>query len=283
MKRLMTIVLSLCLLVMSSVAMAASLGTDIGSGDITVHGFGVMPPNAVNPAQARMMARRAAVADAYRQLAEAVQGVNVDANTTVQNMMVVNDTINTKVSALVRGARIVGENMVPDGGYEVVVTLPVYGANGVASAVLQPNTAIEAFPAPQSSDYNATNGGSSAADPRGKATMKVKAQGDFTGVIIDCSGLGLRTAMSPVIMTEGGQKVYGYKNLDYQKVISKGMAGYVSENGSSPRAGSKPLILRAVSVDNGVNPVISQADADKMLVENQLSHFLDQCNVVFVR
>ena len=298
MKKIVMLLTALCIMVMSSVAMAAMEGTDISDGYITVQGYGALPPQAVNPAQARMMARRAAMVDGYRQLAEAVQGVNVDSQTTVQNMLVTSDVINTRVSAVIKGAQVVSEQVIPDGGYEVTMRVAVFGAqNSLAAAVLPPSAQKEAFPAvggasaasaqaaasSASGSYNATNGGSSAADPRSAASMNVQVQGTYTGVIIDCSGLGLHTAMSPVIMTEGGQKIYGYKNLDYQKVIAKGMAGYVDEGGSSPRCGNNPLRLNAVNVDNGANPVLSQADADKMLLENQRSHFLDECNVVFVR
>ena len=272
MKKLLMMVMTLCMLAFASVGFAAAGGTDIGNGDVTATGFGVMPPNAVNPAQARALGRRAAIADAYRQLAEMVQGVNVDAATTVQNMMVVNDTINTKVQAMIKGARITSERAGADGAYEVTMSVPVFGVGGsLAEAVLPQNDKVEPFT------------GGSYADAREAAKHNVQVQGNYTGVIIDCSGLGLRTAMSPVIISQNGQKVYGYKNLDSKTVISKGMAGYATSEAGAGRAGSNPLVLRALSIENGVNPVISQADVDKMLVENQSTHFLDQCSVVFIR
>jgi hypothetical protein len=57
----------------------------------------------------RQLAKRAAVVDAYRNLAEATQGVQVDADTTVEKLTLQSDTIRTHVSALIRGAKIVGE------------------------------------------------------------------------------------------------------------------------------------------------------------------------------
>lgn len=51
---------------------------------VAATGTGIAPPTAINAAQAEMLARRAAVADAYRQLAEEVAGVQVDAESTVQ-------------------------------------------------------------------------------------------------------------------------------------------------------------------------------------------------------
>ena len=43
------------------------------------------------------------------------------------------------------------------------------------------------------------------------------AQGDYTGLVIDCRGLGLKTAMSPVVKNANGTKIYGHKNLDVDK------------------------------------------------------------------
>ena len=49
------------------------------------------------------------------------------------------------------------------------------------------------------------------------------------------------------------------------------------------RAGQKPLVIKAVMLeDNNSNPVVSAKDADKILRENQISHFLDEGAVVFL-
>ena len=113
----------------------------------------------------------------------------------------------------------------------------------------------------------------------------VKVNGGYTGLIVDCSGLGLNPVMSPVIFNAEQKPIYGYKNLDYDKVIANGMASYSnSMNGNTLRAGSNPLVVKATSVINhNGNPVISTADANLILVENQSSHFLDNCAVVFIR
>ena len=66
--RILGMVLAVLLLNILSV-FAAEGNVDWDSRVITVTGMGAAQPNAMNPAQARMMARRAAVADGYRQLA----------------------------------------------------------------------------------------------------------------------------------------------------------------------------------------------------------------------
>ena len=89
--------------------------------------------------------------------------------------------------------------------------------------------------------------------------------------------------MSPVIKAENGQPIYGYKNLDVDKVVANGMASYAHSEAEATRAGANPLRLRAVSVDRSANPVLSAGDANRLLLENSASGFLDATNVVFVR
>jgi hypothetical protein len=74
---------------------------------ISVVGQGVAPMNTSSPAQAYALAKRAAVADAYRLIAEKVKGVRIDGQDLIKNMMVKRSTVRTSVKAMVRNANIV--------------------------------------------------------------------------------------------------------------------------------------------------------------------------------
>ncbi len=74
---------------------------------ISVVGQGVAPVNTTSPAQAYALAKRAAVADAYRLIAEKVKGVRVDGQDLIKNMMVKRSTVRTSVDAMVRNANVV--------------------------------------------------------------------------------------------------------------------------------------------------------------------------------
>ncbi|MCF6339399.1 MAG: LPP20 family lipoprotein [Sulfurimonas sp.] len=74
---------------------------------ISVIGQGVAPMNTSSPAQAYALAKRAAIADAYRAIAEKVKGVHIDGQDLIKNMMVKRSTIRTSVKAMVRNANIV--------------------------------------------------------------------------------------------------------------------------------------------------------------------------------
>ena len=308
-KMLAIMALAALVAVSSATSVFAAEGVDWNDQVITVQGMGVPPANTVNAAQARMLARRAAVVDGYRQLAEAVKGVNVDSETTVENMMVTNDTTKTKVSACIQGARVVSEQVV-EGGYMVTMQVSMFGvSNSLASAVLEMPAAVENFPKPDASvapnvpasvQVNVQVGGQPAAatlpavssTPVQQQTQRSSASaapssgqaiGGYTGLFVDCSGLGLRTVMSPVIKIANGQPIYGYKNLDYTAVVTNGMAGYTNDIHKATRAGNNPLVVKAVSLDghNG-NPVLSVADANRVLIENGATGFLDRTAVVFV-
>ena len=238
---------------------------------IQVTGTGVAnPAAAVSPAHASMQARRAAIADAYRQLAEIVQGVQVDAETTVEQMMLTSDIVKTRISAVIRGAVITSEGELSGGGYSVTMELPLFGGQGgLAETVIERPTYIEPFPTP-APDYRPPTHSSHG--------------GNYTGLVVDCRGLGtLNPVMSPVIKKVGGQKIYGHKNLDYDRIIREGMASYAEDMSQAGRAGSNPLVVKAVALDDlNANPVLSAADADLVLYENNKSHFLDNIAVVFL-
>jgi hypothetical protein len=253
---------------------AGSAMTDWDREIISGTGYGVADPaRAKNPGHARIMAHQAAMLDAYRRLAEQAKGIHVTANSSISDNISTGDVVTGEVDAVVKRARVVSENYDEYGNCSVVLEVPLFGVtNSIAKAVLKP-VAKEAFPAPTVNEATI------------QSTVNVTITGGYTGLIIDCSGLGLKPVMSPVIRNASQQPIYGYKNLDYDRVIDKGMASYASGmNGNLSRAGSNPLIIKAVRVeDHNSYPVVDTADADRILLENQKSHFLDSCAVVFVR
>jgi len=264
--KLLTMFLTVAVIFGLTAGNANAAEPDWSNNVIEVTGTGAYPARAVNQVQARAMAKRAAIADAYRQLAEAINGVNVDSETTVENMITTSDIIKTKVSACIRGAQIVSEREILGGGYEVTMRVALFGSsNSIAEAVMPRPQIREDFPRP--------------------SVQVPNTRGGYTGLIVDCRGLGLKPIMSPVIMNDYGQKIYGHKNLDPDKVIAQGMANYTySLSSGIDRAGNNPLIIKAVALrKHNSYPVISSADADKVLAENEISHFLDATNVVFVR
>ncbi|MEY3116547.1 MAG: hypothetical protein RL629_366 [Pseudomonadota bacterium] len=91
---------------------------------ITATGYAVVTvQNHKNPAQQRLMAIRASKLDAYRNLTEQVFGQQLDASSTVADMVVTNDTFRTKVEGVIYGARLVSITPVGEDTYETTLSL----------------------------------------------------------------------------------------------------------------------------------------------------------------
>lgn len=90
---------------------------------ITAKGGGAPPPNAISPAQARLMTERAAKMDALRNLLEQAYGVRINSNTYVRDFVTQSDSIRANVDAYIRGARIVDTRYLSDGGVEMEMEL----------------------------------------------------------------------------------------------------------------------------------------------------------------
>ena len=91
---------------------------------LTATGYAVISvQNHRNPAQQRLMAIRASKLDAYRSLTEQVYGQQLDATTTVADMMVQSDTFRTRVEGVIFGAVLVSITPAGDDTYETTLTL----------------------------------------------------------------------------------------------------------------------------------------------------------------
>ena len=338
-------------------------GVDWKNRVITVVGEGVAPTDAVNYTQAKGLASKAARADAYRKLGEIINGVRVEGETTVEKMLTVKDQIRLKVDATVKGATVIDETFLSDGGYRVVMQVPLFStSNSLADAVFDKTSVIDPFPDPvieveptvmpyssktpikQRIDITTTvtveTGKEEVFVPvpttpykpplsrlsvdsldtiilqkleansftlqepvyqqpvanyqvayettpqpvrKSIAEYASMAEGDYTGLIVDCRGLDLQPVMSPVIKNSNGTKIYGHKNLDIDKVISMGMADYVDDTEHVARAGENPLVVKAVAVENfNSNPVLAIPDSNRVLIENYATKFLKEMKVVFL-
>lgn len=96
------------------------------SGMVTAEGFGVAPENKREQV-GKLLACRAAVTDAQRNLLEATQGVKVTVDTSISKMASQYDTVKSAVEGVVKGASILERNIVEDGTCKVVMGIFVGG------------------------------------------------------------------------------------------------------------------------------------------------------------
>jgi hypothetical protein len=241
-------------------------------GTIEAIGTGFPPANVQNPSQAKALARRAAIVEAYRNLAETIYGVRVDSQTTVRNLALANDIVISRVSGIVEGARIVRELPQKDGSYQVVMCVNIYGDGSVAALEATTSAQVQEFPQPT-------------------AISQSRPVYNYTGVIIDAHGFDLEATLSPRIYDASGRIIYGNVYISSEIAVSQGIVEFAitpdmverAIKGGS-RAGIRPMILKAIAAkDSNCSLVISDADANLLLESNSSVGFLKNCAVVFVK
>lgn len=108
----------------------------------------------------------------------------------------------------------------------------------------------------------------------------------YTGLVVDCTEIGLKRSMSPALVSEDGTQIYpDPKHLPPLEFIEdQGLVSYVSDIANSKRAGDKPFEVKAVSVSGAAKQiaVVSDADRDAILAAEQDSHFFANWNVTFL-
>ena len=91
---------------------------------IRAKGSGLEPndPN-IPQAEKALLAKRAAKLDALRNLAEQLYGVKITSDSYVRDFVLQSDEIKSKVNSFIQGARVISEEQMPDGSYQVEVEL----------------------------------------------------------------------------------------------------------------------------------------------------------------
>ncbi len=228
------------------------------------------------------LSREAAIMSAQRTLLGTIKEIRIDSDTVMRDFMIEHDLVNRKISGVIRGAQIVEERPLEDGGYYVKMRVLIFGRNSsIASAII-----------PEIAPENPTPFAPVTQPSINRAEVQEVQSAGYTGVIVDASGLGVEPTFSPVIYDTNGRAIYGIENLNTELITERGMVSYSSSTSDEvalQRAGNTPLIVCAVEMRGGnnsvnkVNAVISVEDADRILLANEKTHMLESCAVVFVK
>ncbi len=209
---------------------------------------------------------RAAIIDAQRNYLEQVaKGAYLDATSTVENLMLTNDKVVTKVRGVVQNFTVVDTQYIEDGSIEV--TLQFNMAGDYLDAVL-----------PQDMGMGAPTPPPSAAPAMGKA---------YTGLIVDARGLGVRPALAPKVLDTQGKEVYGSSYVSREYAVQQGMVGYAKDPdkaSASDRVAPMPFLVKGIQVEgpNKTDVVISDEDASTLLSMSENLSFLRQAKVVIL-
>jgi hypothetical protein len=243
---------------------------DWTTGVAEARGIGAPPAQPINMAQARAMAKRAAVTVARRNLLEIIKGVRIDSTTLVKDFVVQSDIIRTQIQGFLERSQVVDIAYMSDGSVEATVAMNLRGGftNLVLPDTVKPIPSLPPPPAPP------------AAPPK----EEVEA---FTGLVIDSRGFPLKPAMSPKIVDEEGNEVYGSSYVGRDYAINQGMVGYAKDltaAQTNDRVTNNPLTIKGLrTADTGDSDiVVSNADAAKIQGNQENLEALKKCRVMVV-
>ena len=232
---------------------------------IQATGMAVAPPRAKG-AQGKALARRGATLDLQRNLLEALKGVQVDAETRMEDFMA-EDTVMSSVSGIIKGVEVINGEW--DG--------EAYTVTGRVKMQPVRSSIVDKIPASNKKAPKESQGSKGAKAP--------KSAGRFTGLIIDVRHLPLIPSMSFRVLDESGREVYSMSFVDHDRYMQSGLCNYYNNinfaKGELSVAGN-PIVAKALRLTNGgVDIVISNSHAAK--VRGSSYDFRKDCKVIIVK
>jgi hypothetical protein len=226
---------------------------------ITATGSGAPDLKAPNVAVARLGAERVAKLDALRNILEALKGVRVNSEITVENEMVTNSKMRTKVEGVARRFKVLKTKYYSDGGVDLIVQMSIDGQ--LASTLVDSDAKTAELP----QKGNAKN----------------------SGLIINARGLKMMPALAPKILDESGNVIYSSEFLAKGDLEERGVTSYFKEMDAakkSKRVGANPLVLKALKLAQGTKTdvVLSNADAEKLKDPEANLKYLSEGRVILV-
>lgn len=220
-----------------------------------------------NSKAARPMAIQAAKRVALKNLLKVIKAVRIDSTTTVENFIIKSDLITSRVEGIIQNAQIIKTDSMLDGAVEVIVQMDMRG--GFSQLVLpQEIQQVESI------------------TPIPEEQMAPK-PGGYTGLIVDGRGLKVIPAMSPRILDENGQEVYGPAFVSREFAVQQGMSGYAKDMDAASKneqVTNRPLLVKGLKTTGTGNSdiVISNSDAGAIRNASENLSFLKQCRVMIV-
>jgi hypothetical protein len=245
-----------------------------------------------NMAQARPLARRAAIADAYRNLLETIKGVKVDSSTTVENFMVSQDIIKTQVEGVVKNTRLFKEAFEPQPDGSVLATVEIRlcmtACSGQRSLVEALN--IDQRNEPPSVPQKQLQDVPVAEVPKPPKEYKIvyDPSQPVTGIVFSLEGRVFDRVLLPVIVAEElGDSlvtVYSAKRVSPSVIRTYGTVRYVDsveQARSNQRLGNNAMIIPASRITKE-NMIVVKGEAARLIKETT-SHnndYLSEAKVV---
>jgi len=108
-----------------------------------------------------------------------------------------------------------------------------------------------------------------------------------TGLVVDARGLGLKPALLPRIIDEGGGEIYSSRQVSRQCAVEQGLVGYAKDVAAAQRnvrVTDKPLLVKGVKAvgKEKTDVMIPDSDAATVVAAASASNFLEKSRVIIV-
>ncbi len=259
----------------------------------------------INKAKARINATTAAKAAAQRNLLEIIKGVRITSQTTVQDAMLVEDVIKTRIDGMLKGAHLVGDPFVEmvDGVPVVTVTMKVCLNSTPEECADKPTLTnvlnLDARPVPPFVPKVELMDPVPPPLKHPPVGEPVKHDGwkppvydsskPVTGLVVHLNGRYFERELLPVVITQGQPDlvtVYSVKAVKPSVVRTFGAVRYadsIEQVHSNQAIGGNPLIVCADAVTKDNMIVIRSGDA-KLLRETMAhgNNYLNEAKFVIL-
>jgi hypothetical protein len=250
-------------------------------GYISATGEGTATPSG-NKAKDQLRAVRAATILAQRALLETVKELRIDSETKVENKMVKEDVINTRIEGTIQGAEIVKQNVRWEGETPIATVEMRICLSGIGACKSE-KSIVNALDLDQKSEQ--TNAPSQRLNDIvvKQETIVQKVQDiaydssrPVTGIIFNLQGLFFERVILPVVITIGdGNKpftVYSVKSVEPQVIRTYGVVRYadsVEQARQNPHLGDNVIIV-PVSGITKENMILIGFDAAHLIRETTI-------------
>ena len=247
-------------------------------GYISAVGKGTSTPSG-NRMKDQLRAIRAATLMAQRALLETVKGVRIDSQTKVENRMVQEDLINTRIEGTVEGAEIVKQNVrwegdTPIATVELRICLSGVGACSPEKSIIS-TLNLDQKDEPAHVPQQRLN---DIASKQETTTPKIQdiiydSSKPVTGIIFNLQGLYFEREILPVVITMNERNtpftVYSVKSVDPQIIRTYGVVRYadsIEQAKQNPHLGDNIMIV-PVSRVTGENMIVIGFNAARIIRE----------------
>lgn len=270
MKAVQGIAIAFCLLIFGGLATAQiSLVQNFPDGemdwatyDITCNGAGTYDKNLM-PSQFQLSAINAARDDASQKIFIVIKDLRFNSQMTVNEYLQQYPPIANLLGEYLHENKIVGRpRLMPDSTVELKVQYPLLG-----------------------DPLNALLPESGSMLNQAAYDSLIDEQLFFTGLVVDCRGIGLVYALCPRILAEAGGEVYSIDWADREYAADYGVVEYASSDSDiSERVGANPMkiIAEGPAVPGLCDVTISIGDAERLNSLREKPVIFGQCRVVFL-